>query len=245
MNLAAATLTADVAPRPRLAPQVAYDLAAPCYGTWRWQEFWRRNEWPLVRNLVERCLTTDPQPRRVIDLGTGPATFLGWLAPLLDSRWARVGVDLSAGMLRLARREADDDVHLVQADIRRVPMADASAGLVLMNRVASHLEHLAPVAEEIGRLLSPGGHAIVSDLAPEHPYVATELPTVDGKIMVTTVKHTVADWHVAADRAGLAVTAVKRITAANATWLPAEGLRSIDRTGRRPIAFVLDLQKRR
>lgn len=244
MARAAAAQTDDADRCCLFTPRAAYDLAAPYYEQWRWQEFWRRNEWPLVRNLAQRFTPGAPGPAVAVDLGTGPGTYLNWLGDALGAGWARTGIDLSAGMLALAQRHRDPGLHLVQADVRGLPIADGAAGLVLMNRVASHIDDLGRVTAEIARILGGGCHAIVTDVAPEHAYVATELPTADGKILVTTVKHSVDDWRTAAALAGMSVVTVERITAANAAWLPADGLRSIDRAGRRPIAFALGLRKR-
>ena len=225
----------------------AYDRAAPFYDAWLWQAFWQRNEWPIVRRLAARLAAAPPQARVFVDLGAGTGTYLRWLARDLGPDWRSIGVDLSAGMLAIARRRLGlglgAEALLVQADARHLPIADGGVGLVLMNRVASHLALLDDAVAEIARLLAPGGAAIVSDLAPDHRYAATELPTADGKIAVPTHKHGVEDWEAAAQRHGLQAGTRETITAQTAAWLPEAALASIDRGSARPVAFVLGLRR--
>lgn len=221
------------------AARQAYDLAAPFYDQWPWQEFWHRNEWPIVSQLVAQLSCEFGGPRIVLDLGSGTGNYLGLLARDLGDCWNPIGIDLSNRMLSVARHRLDSRCSLVQADIRQLPIADQSIGIVLMNRVASHIPNLRDVVAEISRVLSPGCHLVISDVAPEHGYAATELPIANGKIVVTTIKHTITDWQTMAHEYGLECIATKILTAENAYWLPAEGFRSIDRTNHRPIAFVL------
>ena len=62
----------------------------------------------------------------VLDLGCGA----GRHARILSERWWTVGLDLSAALLRVARRESQD-APFVRADMRRLPFADESFDLVV------------------------------------------------------------------------------------------------------------------
>jgi len=94
----------------------------------------------------------------VLDLGCGQGRHLG----LLERRGVRaLGVDLSRALLVAARRAAPA-LGLVQADMRRLPLRDGSCSAALSLFTAfgyfgpadAHL----PVAREVARVLSPGGH---------------------------------------------------------------------------------------
>jgi SAM-dependent methyltransferase len=62
----------------------------------------------------------------VLDLACGA----GRHSKALCERWWTVGLDLSAALLRIARRE-DGDAPYVRADMRELPFADASFDLVV------------------------------------------------------------------------------------------------------------------
>lgn len=64
--------------------------------------------------------------RSVLDLGSGA----GRHSRALCERWWTVGLDLSAALLRIARREVSDAPY-VRADMRELPFADESFDLVV------------------------------------------------------------------------------------------------------------------
>jgi ubiquinone/menaquinone biosynthesis C-methylase UbiE len=227
------------------AARPAYDLAAPFYDSWLWQQFWRKNERPIVSRLVGEFKTQQQGPRMALDLGAGTGNYLASLDKDLGRDWLICGIDLSFGMLAVANRRRGRRFPLVQADILRLPVADGATGLVLMARVASHVADLDAAAQEMSRVLSPGCHAIVSDIDPAHEYVATELPIADGqRVLVDTVKHSVNEWRDTAERHGMSIVSAETISAATAKWLPAAGFRSVDRGSAKPIAFVLGFRKK-
>ena len=63
----------SVADPPALAPEAAYDLAAPYYDAWKWQAFWHAAEWPFLRDAVHSW-TGPAGAARLIDVGCGS----GW-----------------------------------------------------------------------------------------------------------------------------------------------------------------------
>jgi SAM-dependent methyltransferase len=108
-------------------------------------------------------LLGDVRGRVVVEVGCGAAQCSRWLV----TRGARVvAVDLSAGMLRHARAlsaRTGVDVPLVQADARRLPLADASADAACsaFGAVPFVLDSAAVMAE-VARVLRPGGRWVFS-----------------------------------------------------------------------------------
>jgi ArsR family transcriptional regulator len=103
---------------------------------------------------------------RLLDIGTGTGRVLELLAP----RIARgLGVDASKAMLALARsrlsRAGCAHCAVRLGDMYRLPLADASFDLVVLQMVLHHAEDPAGVLAEAARVLRPGGTAIVIDLA--------------------------------------------------------------------------------
>jgi ubiquinone/menaquinone biosynthesis C-methylase UbiE len=114
--------------------------------------------------LAEASITRD---QSVIDLGCGTGLLALAAAPAASQVLA---VDISAPMLRrLAEHAAERDltnVELVHGDMRRLPLADQSADVVISCYAFHHLvddgKELA--AAEVFRVLRPGGRLVVADM---------------------------------------------------------------------------------
>lgn len=76
-----------------------------------------------------------------------------------------VGIDTTEAMLAIAREKVP------QADFRRgrleqLPLDDASVDVITCSLALTHVPDLAPVLREFGRVLRPGGTAVLSDMHP-------------------------------------------------------------------------------
>jgi SAM-dependent methyltransferase len=112
---------------------------------------------PLDRALLTAVLE---QAGRVADLGCGPGHVAAWLA----ARGATVvGVDLSAAMVAVGRREFPG-VEFRQGDLLDVPAADGEFDAVVALYSVIHLRpaELRRAFGEIRRVLRPGGLVLVS-----------------------------------------------------------------------------------
>ncbi|CAL9373958.1 2-methoxy-6-polyprenyl-1,4-benzoquinol methylase, mitochondrial [Streptomyces sp. enrichment culture] len=140
-----------------------YDSFAEAYAA--------ENENSLVNAYYERpamlALAGDVAGRRILDAGCGS----GPLSAALRDRGAVVtGIDVSAGMLALARRRLGDDVALHRVDLRDpLPFADGAFDDVVASLVLHYLEDWGPTLAELRRVLGPGGRLIASV---DHPFVA-------------------------------------------------------------------------
>jgi len=84
---------------------------------------------------------------------------------------------------------------MVQADSQQgLPFSDNSFDVVIMMRVVNHLRNLDNAVSEIGRIVSPGGLLLATDLADEYEYICTRIPTPKHKISIETYKHSDAEW---------------------------------------------------
>jgi ArsR family transcriptional regulator len=105
---------------------------------------------------------------RLLDIGTGTGRVLELLAPRISQG---VGVDASKAMLALARsrlaRAGIGHCSVRLADMYRLPLAEASFDIAVMQMVLHYAEDPPGVLAEVARVLRPGGRLIVIDLA-EH-----------------------------------------------------------------------------
>jgi ubiquinone/menaquinone biosynthesis C-methylase UbiE len=103
---------------------------------------------------------------RLLDIGTGTGRVLELLAPRVTQG---IGVDASKAMLALARSRlaraglAHCSVRL--ADMYRLPLAEASFDLAVMQMVLHYAEDPTGALAEAARVLRPGGSLIVIDFA--------------------------------------------------------------------------------
>lgn len=83
----------------------------------------------------------------------------GEAARLLDQRMSRcVGIDVSAGMLEIARRDlADDRFFFAQGDATMLPLGDRTVDNVFMLGGIHHVPDRVKLFREVGRILRPGG----------------------------------------------------------------------------------------
>jgi SAM-dependent methyltransferase len=119
---------------------------------------------PAVENAL---LALVPEgPGRLLDIGTGTGRVLELLAPRVRQG---LGVDASKAMLALARARlshpglAHCAVRL--ADMYRLPLADGSFDMAVLQMVLHFAEDPAGVIAEAARVLRPGGTLFIIDLA--------------------------------------------------------------------------------
>jgi ArsR family transcriptional regulator len=121
----------------------------------------------LYGEHFEKAALSALAPREwvVADLGCGT----GQLVALLAHRVERViGIDQSAAMLAAARRRTAGlrNVELRAGDLTALPLDDACCDAALMILALTYVAAPAAAIREMGRILRPGGRAVVVDLLP-------------------------------------------------------------------------------
>src|SRR5215468_1486944 len=110
-------------------------------------------------------LAGDVAGRRILDAGCGSGPLF---AALRDRGAIVTGIDISAGMLELARRRLGDDADLQVAELGSpLPFLDDTFDDVTASLVLHYLEDWGPALAELRRVLKPGGRLIVSV---DHPF---------------------------------------------------------------------------
>lgn len=100
----------------------------------------------------------------VADLGCGA----GFLTSYLAGRTAKViAVDHSTKMVEAARRGVEDDrVEFRQGEMEQLPLDTDEVDAAFSNLVWHHLADVDRAAEEVARVVRPGGTAVITDLVP-------------------------------------------------------------------------------
>jgi SAM-dependent methyltransferase len=127
--------------------QAAYDQIAAAYGD-------KHRSGHSFPGLREAFVARLPPAATVADLGCGPAFDGAWFA---RDGYRVAGLDRSAGMLSAAAQVLPG--RLVQADLRRLPLARACLGGIWCSAALLHVpeEQTAAVLHEFRRVLRPGG----------------------------------------------------------------------------------------
>jgi SAM-dependent methyltransferase len=135
----------------------SYDAVAPEYAS-RFND--ELDHKPLDRALLATLIEVTAAGMPVADIGCGPGHVAGWLvAHGVDA----VGVDLSPGMIEVARRLHPDAEYRV-GDFLSLPAADGEFGGLVAFYSIIHLEpdELGPAFAEIRRVVCPDGVVLVS-----------------------------------------------------------------------------------
>ena len=122
----------------------------------------------VAAELLERLVAFDFGPEVVLDLGCGT----GRMSVELKERYPRsqvIALDLSAGMLREARRHLDSGLSFerVCGDALRLPLKDASVDLVFSNLMLQWCEPLERALAEVRRVLKGSGFFAFSTFGPD------------------------------------------------------------------------------
>jgi len=120
---------------------------------------------------------------RVLEVGFGTGHSLETLAAAVGPGGRVVGVDVSDGMIdlareRVARARIASQVRLVLGDVRSLPCPAAAFDAVFMSFTLELIDPcgIPGVLAEIARVLRPGGRlGVVSLSADEHPNTMTRL----------------------------------------------------------------------
>jgi ubiquinone/menaquinone biosynthesis C-methylase UbiE len=127
--------------------------------------WWKR----VYENLVDAAASSDPLGALTSDaLDVGCGEGLG--TRVLADRFRRtVGVDISANMIRRARRHADQaglsNAEYIEADIRCLPFPDHSFDLVTSTSLVYLLPDPVGALREMARVCRPGGRVASFDPA--------------------------------------------------------------------------------
>ena len=134
-----------------------YDFQAPFYRLWRnnYGHF-------LVRHVAS--VLREGGARRVLDAGCGTGLFTIGLAKL-HAEWRIEGIDASAGMLAVARRQARrigvDNIAFYQGDVTAVACPAGAYDALVAAGLFPNLNDWSAALREFHRVLASSGRLII------------------------------------------------------------------------------------
>jgi SAM-dependent methyltransferase len=109
-----------------------------------------------VYRMIERSLRASGAPRgTLVDVGCGRGELHAWLR---DAYERYVGVDV----IRHAGFPAGAELVLMNLDAGKIPLADASAEVVVCAETIEHVENPRLLMRELVRITRPGGQLFVT-----------------------------------------------------------------------------------
>ena len=161
-------------------------------------------EWDAMRSLhvaeteVEAAIRAALAGRkigRLVDIGTGTGRMIELFGEEAESA---IGVDRSPEMLRLARAKLSatkSPADLRQGDIYALPLASASADVVILHQVLHYAQQPNAAIAEAARLLAPEGRLLVVDFG---PHEKEELRSQHAHARLGFADEQIANWFAAA-----------------------------------------------
>jgi SAM-dependent methyltransferase len=109
------------------------------------------------------------QGMHVLDAGCGTGEALRWLCDAVAPHGTVVGIDLAEAHVSAARAAASDQMLVLQADVRRPPLAPRSFDFIWSVNTINHLREPLTGVRVLADLLCPGGRIALgqSSLLPE------------------------------------------------------------------------------
>jgi ubiquinone/menaquinone biosynthesis C-methylase UbiE len=151
----------------------------------------------------------------VLDLGSGGGIDCFLAAQRVGEHGRVIGVDMTAEMLELARRNKSklgvENVEFRLGEIENLPVADGSVDVVISNCVINLSPDKPQVFREAFRALKPGGRLAVSDIISEKPLPEDLIKNMDSWAACVSGALSEADYIAAIEAAGFVDVEVERV----------------------------------
>ncbi len=128
----------------------------------------------------------------VLEVGCGPGMLLEGLYERVTSEGNIHGLDLNPHFIDVAERRAKllkiRNSTYSTGDCHELPYRDAMFDAIAGEKLLMHVAPLAPVLEEMKRVLAPGGRLVVADYDPHTIMAAGPDPAVTARVMASAAR---------------------------------------------------------
>lgn len=119
------------------------------------------------RRQTLRALKLQPG-EQVLDVGSGPGLLAAEMAAAVGPTGHVTGIDASHSMVTLSRRRCDEPevagrLSFIDGDATALPFEDAAFDVGVSTQVYEYVEDVAAALQELGRVIRPGGRALILD----------------------------------------------------------------------------------
>lgn len=108
-----------------------------------------------------------------LDLGSGRGNDVLRLAEMTGTTGKVYGIDVSDGMLKKARKNAEKfnvtNTEFIKSVLEEIPLEDESIDIIISNCTINHAEEKEKVWKEVNRVLKKDGYFVVSDIYSTEP----------------------------------------------------------------------------
>lgn len=124
------------------------------------QKLWHTQKLRQVLSLLPKDLPAGRQALKILDVGCSSALLTAAVAKTLPE--AKVtGLDSYKDAINFARKKYPH-ISFVVADAHKLPFASGSFDLIICTETLEHLTNPKRALEEMKRVLTPKGHAVIS-----------------------------------------------------------------------------------
>lgn len=131
------------------------------------------------------------KPQRVLDIATGTGDFAILAARKLTPKQL-LGVDISEGMMQIARQKVDKEglagtISFQKEDCLHLSLADNSFEAAIIAFGVRNFEDLDASLKEIHRVLTPEGHLVILELSTPVQFPMKQLFGIYSRIVLPTI----------------------------------------------------------
>jgi len=134
------------------------------YDSYNYRHYWKNREYENQAETIalQKLLSLIPQKKKknILDIGAGFGRHTSLYAPFFKKA---ILVDPSAKLLSEARKNFQNysNLSFKRGEGQKIPIKSKSVDVILVVRVVHHIKDLAPVFQEISRVLAPKGILIL------------------------------------------------------------------------------------
>lgn len=136
------------------------------------------------------------RPQQMMDVATGTGDFALLACRMLQPQ-ALTGIDLSEGMMQMARQKAreaglEGRISFRREDCEALSFADASFDAVTVAFGVRNFAHLDRGLAEMCRVLRPGGHLVILELSTPERFPMKQLYWLYSKLVIPVIGRSIS-----------------------------------------------------